>query len=105
MSTMIITSVDSLESLFCTPSFPEHISFGQWPLSIGLELLLLYRQSGLVLIHIAFALKNFTIACNVKWVLVEVVISTKVRVENFREHDVITVVFKSFDGKQARFSY
>ena len=77
MSTMIITSVERLESLFCTPSLPKHISFGQWPLSIGLEWLLLYRQLGFVLIHIAFAPKNSTIACNVKKVLVEVMISTK----------------------------
>ena len=64
--------------------------------------LLSYPQS---VLHIVIALKNVTLVSNKKSVLVEMFDFAVTQVDNFCKKDMITVLFKFFDGKDAsRFS-
>ena len=61
--------------------------------------LLSYAQS--VTLHIAVALKNVTLISNEKSILVEMIDFAVTQVDNFCKNELITVVFKLFDGKDA----
>ena len=62
-------------------------------------MLLSYPQSGVKALHIAIALKNFTIVSNRKPILVEMFDFAVTQVDNFCKNKMITVLFKLFDGK------
>ena len=63
--------------------------------------LLPYPQAGLNVLHIVIALKNVTLVSNKKSILVEMFDFAVTQVDNFCENELITVVFKFFDGKVA----
>ena len=63
--------------------------------------LLSYPQSGEDALHIAIALKNVTIVGNRKSTLVEMFDFALTQVDNFCKIEMITVLFKFFDGKDA----
>ena len=63
--------------------------------------LLLYAQSGVNALHIVVALKNITLLSNKKSVLVEMFDFAVTQVDNFCKNELITVVFKLFDGNDA----
>ena len=61
--------------------------------------LLSYPQS--VTLHIVVALKNVTLLSNKKSIVVEMVDFAVTQVDNFCKNELITVMFKLFDGKDA----
>ena len=61
--------------------------------------LLSYAQS---VLHIVIALKNFTLESNQISILVEMIDFAATQVDNFCKNELITVMFKLFDGKDAR---
>ena len=61
--------------------------------------LLSYPQS--VTLHIVIALKNVTLVSNKKPILVEMIDFAVTQVDNFCKNELITVMFKLFDGKDA----
>ena len=63
--------------------------------------LLSYQQSGVNALHIVIALKNVTPVSNKKSILVEMIDFTVTQVENFCKNELITVMFKLFEGKDA----
>ena len=63
--------------------------------------LLSYPQSGVEALHIVIALKNVTVVSNKKLILVEMFDFAVTQVENFCKLELITVMFKLFDGKDA----
>ena len=65
-------------------------------------MLLLYPQSVLNALHIMIALSYFTFVCNVISVLVEMVNFATVKFDNICKNKVIAMLFKLFDGKDAR---
>ena len=71
------------KTFLCTQSLSEHIAFGHYKFPISLVMPLSKQQSGVNALHILIALNLFTLVCNVMTVLVEVVKSAIVRVENF----------------------
>ena len=64
-------------------------------------MLLSYPQSGVNALHIVIALKNITFVSNKKSILVEVFDFAVTQVDNFYKIELITVLFKLFDGKDA----
>ena len=60
-----------------------------------------YPQSGVNALHIVIALKNVTLVGNKKSILVEMFDFAVTQVDNFCENELITVMFKLFDGKDA----
>ena len=58
--------------------------------------LLSYAQS---VLHIVIALKNVTLVGNKKSILVEMFDFAVTQVDNFCKNELITVMFKFFDGK------
>ena len=60
--------------------------------------LLAYAQS---VLHIVIALKNVTLVSNQKSILVEMFDFAVTQVDNFCKNELITVLFKLFDGKDA----
>ena len=58
--------------------------------------LLSYAQS---VLHIVIALKNVTLVGNKKSILVEMIDFAVTQVDNFCKNELITVMFKLFDGK------
>ena len=60
--------------------------------------LLSYAQS---VLHIVIALKNVTLVGNKKSILVEMFDFAVTQVDNFCKNELITVMFKLFDGKDA----
>ena len=64
-------------------------------------MLLSYPQSGVNALHILIALKNVTLVSNKKSILVEMLDFAVIQVDNFCKKELITVVFKLFDGKDA----
>ena len=64
-------------------------------------MLLSYPQSGLNALQIVLALKNITLVSNKKSILVEMFDFVKTQVDNFCKNELITVMFKLFDGKDA----
>ena len=65
--------------------------------------LLLYPQSGVNAQHIVIALKNVTLVSNKKSILLEMIDFAVTQVDNFCKNELITVMFKLFDGKEAGF--
>ena len=63
--------------------------------------LLSYPQSELNALHIVIALKNFTIVSNKKLILVEMFDFTVTQVDNFCKNELINLMLKLFDGKDA----
>ena len=63
--------------------------------------LLPYPQSGVEALHIVLALKIVTLLSNKKSPLVEMFDFTVTQVDNFCKKELITVLFKYFDGKDA----
>ena len=61
--------------------------------------LLSYPQSGVNAQHIVIALKNVTLVNNKKLILVEMFDFEVTQVDNFCKNELITVMFKHFDGK------
>ena len=60
-----------------------------------------YPQSGVKSLHIVIALKSFTLVSNKKSTLVEMFDFAVTQVDNFCKNELITVLFKLFDGKDA----
>ena len=58
--------------------------------------LLSYTQS---VLQIVIALKNVTLVSNKKSILVEMIDLAVTQVDNFCKNELITVLFKLFDGK------
>ena len=61
--------------------------------------LLSHPQS--VTLHIVIALKNITLVSNKKLILVQMFDFSVTQVDNFCNNELITVMFKLFDGKDA----
>ena len=98
---LIIASVQRFKSLLCRQSSPEHFVFGQYTSPMRIIVLLSYPQSGADALHILIALKNVTLVSNKKSILVEMFDFAVTQVDNFCENELITVMFKPFDGKDA----
>ena len=64
-------------------------------------MLLSYPQSGVLVLHNGFALKNITFVSNKKLILVEMFDFAVTQVDNFCKNELITVIFKLFVGKDA----
>ena len=64
-------------------------------------MLLSYPQSEVNALHIVIALKKVTLVSNKKSILVEVIDFVVTQVDNFSKNELITVMFISFDGKDA----
>ena len=62
-------------------------------------MLLSYPQSGVNALHIVIALKNITLVRNKKSILVAMFDFAVTQVDNFCKNELITVMFKLFDGK------
>ena len=58
-------------------------------------------QSGVNVLHIVIALENVTLVSNKKSILVEMFDFAVTQVDNFCNNELITVIFKLFDGKDA----
>ena len=58
-------------------------------------------QSGMSALHIVIALKNVTIVGNKKSILVEMFDFEVSQVDNLCKNELITLMFKVFDGKDA----
>ena len=58
-----------------------------------------YPQSGVNALHIVIALKNVTFVSNKKSILVEMFDFAVTQFDNFCKNELITVLFKLFDGK------
>ena len=63
--------------------------------------LLSYAQPGVNALHNVIALKKVTLVSNKKSILVEMFDSAVTQVHNFCKNDLIAVLFKLFDGKDA----
>ena len=63
--------------------------------------LLSYPQLGVNALHFVTALKNVTLVSNKKSILVEMIDFAVTQVDNFCENELIPVMFKLFDGKDA----
>ena len=64
-------------------------------------MVLSYPQSGLNALHIVIALKKITLVSNKKSILVEMFDFTVTQADNFCKNELITVMFKLFDGEDA----
>ena len=62
-------------------------------------------QSEMNALHIVVALKNVTLVSNKKSILVEMFDFAVTQVDNFCKNEVITVLFKFFDGKDTTHSF
>ena len=62
-------------------------------------MLLSYPQSGVNALHIVIALKKVTLVSSKKSILVEMFDFAVSQVDNFCKDELITVLFKLFDGK------
>ena len=82
-------------------SLAKHFVFGQNTPPMRIILLLSYRQSGVNALHIVIALKNITLVGNKKSILVEMFDFAVTQVDNFCENELITIMFKLLDGKDA----
>ena len=60
-----------------------------------------YPQLGVNALHIVIALKNVTLVSSKKSILVEMFDFAVTQVDNFCKNELITVLFKLFDGKDA----
>ena len=60
-----------------------------------------HRHSGVNVLHIANALKNVILVSSKKLLLLEMLDFPVTQVDNFCKNELITVMFKLFDGKNA----
>ena len=67
--------------------------------------LLSYPKSGVNALYIVIALKNVTIASNKKSILVEFGDFAVTQVDNFCKNELITLLFKLFDGKDTSLAF
>ena len=96
---LIITPAERLKSLFRQA---KHFVFGQYSSPVRIKELLSYAQTVVnVALHIVIALKNVTLVSNKKSTLVEMFDFAVTPVDNFCKNELITVLFKLFDGKDA----
>ena len=65
------------------------------------KVLLSYPQPGVLALHIVIALKNVTLVSNKKSILLDMFDFAVTQVDNFCKNELITVLFKLFDGKGA----
>ena len=63
--------------------------------------LLSYPQSGVNALHIVIALKSVTLVNNKKSIVVEMFDFAVTQVDNFCKNELIIVLFKLIDGKDA----
>ena len=63
--------------------------------------LLPYPKSGVNALYIVIALKNVTLVSKKKSILVEMIDLTVTQVDNLCKNELITVMFKLFNGKDA----
>ena len=91
LRTLIIVSDKRLKSIFVQAKFTQTLCI--WAIHVPLRIieLLSYPQSGVNALHIVNALDYFTLVRNVISVLVEMVNSTMVKVDNFCEKELISV--------------
>ena len=101
LRTLIIASGWRLKSIFVQASLPEHFVFGQYTSPIRIIVLFSYPQSGVNALHIVIALKNVTLVSKKKSILVEMFDFAVTQLDNFCNNEVITVMLKLFDGKDA----
>ena len=66
-----------------------------------MRIIVLLSYAQLVTLHIVVALKNVTLVSNKKSILVEMIDFAVTQVDNFCKNELITVMFKLFDGKDA----
>ena len=66
-----------------------------------ITIVLSYPQSGVNALNIVIALKKITPVSNKKSILVEMFDFAVTQVDNFCNNELITIVFKLFDGKDA----
>ena len=85
----------------CRKSLSEQFVFGQYTSPMRILVPLSYPQSGVNALQIVIALKNVTLVSNKKSILKEMLDFTVTQVDNFCKNEVITVMFKLFDGKDA----
>ena len=64
-----------------------------------------HPQPGVNALHIVIALKNVTLVSNKKSILVEMFDFAVTQVDNFCKNQLITVLFKRFDGKDTGFGF
>ena len=67
--------------------------------------LLSYPQSGVLALHFVIALKNVTLVSNKISILVEMFDFAVTQVDNFYKKELITVLFKLFDGKDTSLAF
>ena len=67
--------------------------------------LLSFPDSGVNALHIVIALKNVTLVSNKKSILVEMFDFAVAQVDNFCKKELINVMLKHFDGKDASFVF
>ena len=79
----------------------KHFVFGQYTSLMRTKVLLSYPQSCVNGLHFVIALKIVTLVSNKKSILVEMFDFAVTPVDNFCENELITVLFKVFDGKDA----
>ena len=101
LRTLIIASAKRLKRFLCRQSLPKHFVFGQYTSPIRIILLLSYPESGVNVLHIVIAFKNITLVSNKKSILVENFDFAVTQVDNFWKNELITVMFKVFDGENA----
>ena len=65
--------------------------------------LLSYPQSGVNALHIIIIVKSVKLVSNKKSILVEMFDFAVTQVNNFGKNELINVMFKPFDGKNAGF--
>ena len=76
--------------------------FGHYTSPMRVIVLLSHPQLGVNALNIVIALSYFTLVCNVRSVLVELVNFAMVKIDSFCTIKLIAVYFKLFDGKYAR---
>ena len=79
--------------------FTQTVCIGQYTSPMRTKALLAYPQSGVNALHIVIALKIVTFVGNKKSIPVEIFDFTVTQVNNFCKNELITVMFKLFDGK------
>ena len=72
---------------------------------MGTKVLLSYPQSRVNALHIVNALKKVILVSNKKSILVEIIDFAVTQVDNFCRKELITVLFKLFDGRDTSFVF
>ena len=101
LQSLIIASAERLKSFSVQANFTRTLCI--WTIQIPNEnnSALSYPQTGVNALHIVVALKNVTPVSNKKSILGEMFDFAVTQVDNFYKNELITVMFKPFDGKDA----